>query len=232
MSATTRLSSTASIFSPPSTTRSTSISFTSRNWFQIPNSYDEPNQDQRQKVVSFNIAPGYQHTFGTSTLFTINPWVRRDFVNYYPSRDPFDDTPATLSQDRHLLNYGVRADISSVLGAHNLKVGTEIKQTRLFEDFFLGITDSTFNPDLRGRQWRFRRAAHGDQSGRLRGPGAHRQSESGARPGSVRPDARRQPFPFPRYRQSQRVRLLRPGFVHRGHDSPSTTACASTSTTA
>jgi hypothetical protein len=120
--------------------------FTSRNWFQIPNSYDEPNQDQRQRVVSFNIAPGYQHTFGTSTLFTLNPWVRRDFVNYYPSSDPFNDTPATLSQDRHLLNYGFRADISSVLGAHNLKFGTEIKQTRLFEDFFLGITDPTFNP--------------------------------------------------------------------------------------
>jgi hypothetical protein len=46
--------------------------FLARNWFQIPNSYDEPNQDQRQKVVSFNIAPGYQHTFGTTTLFTIN----------------------------------------------------------------------------------------------------------------------------------------------------------------
>src|SRR5208283_2385603 len=47
--------------------------FTSRNWFQIPNSYDEPNQDQRQRVVSFNIAPGYQHTFGSTTLLTINP---------------------------------------------------------------------------------------------------------------------------------------------------------------
>jgi len=78
--------------------------FTARNWFQIPNSYDEPNQDQRQKVVSFNVAPGYQHTFGTKTLLTVNPWVRRDFVNYYPSSNPFDDTPATLSQDRHLLN--------------------------------------------------------------------------------------------------------------------------------
>ncbi|HUB77632.1 MAG TPA: TonB-dependent receptor [Bryobacteraceae bacterium] len=120
--------------------------FGARNWFQIPDSYDEPDQDQRQRVVSFNIAPGYQHTFGTTTLLTINPWVRRDFVNYYPSRDPFDDTPATLSQDRHLLNYGVRADISTVIGTHSLKFGTEIKQTRLFEDFFLGITDPSFNP--------------------------------------------------------------------------------------
>jgi hypothetical protein len=120
--------------------------FASRNWFQIPNSYDQPGQDQRQQVTSFNIAPGYQHTFGSTTLLTVNPWVRRDFMNYYPSRNPFEDTPATLAQDRHLLNYGIRADISSVIGRHNFKIGTEIKQTRLFEDFSLGITDLTFNP--------------------------------------------------------------------------------------
>ncbi len=120
--------------------------FAARNWFQIPNTYDQPGQDQRQKVDSFNIAPGYQHTFGASTLLTVNPWVRRDFANYYPSRDPFQDLPATLSQDRHLLNYGVRADVSSVAGKHNIKIGTELKQTRLFEDFAMGITDFTFNP--------------------------------------------------------------------------------------
>ena len=120
--------------------------FAARNWFQIPNTYDQPNQDQRQKVYSFNIAPGYQHTFGASTLLTVNPWVRRDFVNYYPSRDAFADEPATMSQDRHLLNYGVRADLAIAKGKHNLKIGTELKQTRLFEDFGLGLTDFTFNP--------------------------------------------------------------------------------------
>jgi len=120
--------------------------FAARNWFQIPNTYSQAGQDQRQRVLSFNIAPGYQHSFGAKTLFTINPWVRRDFVNYYPSRDPFLDAPATLSQDRHLLNYGVRADVSAVLGGNTLKAGTEIKQTRLYEDFSLGITDFTFNP--------------------------------------------------------------------------------------
>jgi hypothetical protein len=40
----------------------------------------------------------------------------------------------------------VRADVSSVIGVHNFKIGTEIKQTRLFEDFSLGLTDPTFNP--------------------------------------------------------------------------------------
>jgi len=120
--------------------------FAARNWFQIPNTYDQPGQDQKQKVDSFNIAPGYQRTYGSRTLLTVNPWVRRDFVSYYPSRDLFEDLPATLAQNRHLLNYGVRADVSSLAGKHNIRVGTELKQTRLFEDFAMGITDFTFNP--------------------------------------------------------------------------------------
>jgi hypothetical protein len=120
--------------------------FAARNWFQVPNTYDQPNQDQRQKVESFNIAPGYQHTFGSSTLLTVNPWVRRDDVNYYPSGDLFNDTPATLSQHRTLTNWGLRGDLASVIGHHNIKVGTEFKQTRLDETFAMGITDFGFNP--------------------------------------------------------------------------------------
>ena len=116
------------------------------NWFQIPTTYDQPGQDQRQKVVTFNIAPGYQHTFGSNTLLTVNLWTRRDAVNYYPSSDLFLDSPATLSQYRTLLNYGARADVSTVHGRHNLKIGTELKQTRLAEQFSMGITDFTFNP--------------------------------------------------------------------------------------
>ena len=120
--------------------------FASRNWFQVPITYDQPGQDQKQRVMSFNIAPGYQHTFSASTLLTIDPWVRRDFVNYYPSSDFALDTPATLSQARHLLNYGIRLDLSYVHKNHNIKLGTELKQTRLFEEFGVGITDPTFNP--------------------------------------------------------------------------------------
>src|SRR5499425_231173 len=45
-----------------------------RNWFQTPNSLDQLAQDQRQKVVTFNFAPGYQHTFGSTMLLTINPF--------------------------------------------------------------------------------------------------------------------------------------------------------------
>ena len=67
-----------------------------RNWLQVPNTYDQPRQDQRQKVVSFNIAPSYQRTIDARTLAGVNAFYRRDRVNYYPSRDPFDDSPATL----------------------------------------------------------------------------------------------------------------------------------------
>jgi hypothetical protein len=119
--------------------------FAARNWFQTPNNYDQPNQDQRQKVDTFNVAPGYQHTFSAHTLLTVNPFVRRDHVNYYPSRDAFDDTPATLAQDRILTNYGVRADVSHIHGIHNFKFGVQLTQTRLNETFGLGITDPAFN---------------------------------------------------------------------------------------
>src|SRR6266567_4117382 len=76
--------------------------FTARNWFQVPNGYDQLGQDQKQRVLTWNIAPGYQHTFNSHTLLTVNPYVRRDQVNYYASRDPFSDTPVTASQDRFL----------------------------------------------------------------------------------------------------------------------------------
>jgi hypothetical protein len=120
--------------------------FVARNWFQIPNSYDQLSQDQKQRVLTWNVAPGYQHTFGAKTLLTVNPYVRRDQVNYYPSADPFDDTPITVSQLRFLTNYGVKADVSSIHGRHNLKFGTELQQTRLDETFSMAITDPDFNP--------------------------------------------------------------------------------------
>jgi hypothetical protein len=120
--------------------------FVARNWFQVPNSYDQLSQDQKQRVLTWNVAPGYQHTFGAKTLLTVNPFVRRDQVNYYGSRDPFDDTPITVSQLRFLTNYGVKADVSTIHGRHNLKFGTELQQTRLDETFSMAVTDPDFNP--------------------------------------------------------------------------------------
>lgn len=120
--------------------------FVARNWFQVPNTYDQPNQDQRQKVTSFNIAPGYQHIFGAAAVLTVNAFVRRDSVNYYPSRDLFSDTPLTFGQHRTLTNWGVKADWSYFRGGHNVKIGTQSMQTRLDEMFRFGITDPFYNP--------------------------------------------------------------------------------------
>ncbi len=128
--------------------------FAARNWFQIPDTYDQDlssqtmpgqtMQDQRQKVVTYNVAPGYQHTFNGSMVLTIDPFDRMDQVNYYPSANPFNDTPATLSQARTLTNWGVKSDLSYVHGRHNIKVGTQLMQTRLHEQFSLGITDPNY----------------------------------------------------------------------------------------
>jgi len=120
--------------------------YVARNWFQIPNTFDQPTQDQRQQVVTFNIAPGYQHTFSSHTLLTINPFFRRDNVHYYPSPDISDDTPLTISQTRHLTNFGFKADLAYAQGKHNLKFGTQIMGTRLSEEFTAGITAFDFNP--------------------------------------------------------------------------------------
>jgi hypothetical protein len=120
--------------------------YAARNWFQVPNTYDQPEQDQRQRVFTWNIAPGYQHTFNARTLLTLNPFIRQDQVNYYPSGDLFADAPATIGESRRLLNYGIKADVSYAAGGHNVKVGTQLMQTRLRETFHLGITDPLFNP--------------------------------------------------------------------------------------
>ncbi len=120
--------------------------FWARNWFQIPNTYDQPNQDQRQKISTFNLAPGYQRAFGAKAVLTVNPFYRADRVNYYPSRDAFSDTPATIGQRRDLTNWGVKADLSYASGRHNVKAGTQLMQTRLKERFTFGITDPFFNP--------------------------------------------------------------------------------------
>jgi len=119
---------------------------TARNWFQVPNSYDQLSQDQRQKALTYNFSPSYQHTFGATAVLSMNTFFRQDQVHYYPSGDPFNDSPATIAQARRLANYGIKADLSYVKGVHNLKVGTQIMQTRLGENFNLGITDPFFNP--------------------------------------------------------------------------------------
>jgi hypothetical protein len=119
--------------------------FAARNWIQIPNDYDQLTQDQRQRVLTWSVAPGYQHTFNANTLLTINPYVRKDEFSYYPSGNVFNDFPATQSQQRQLLNWGVKADVSATRGVQTIKYGVDLKQTRLLENFQFGVTDPGFN---------------------------------------------------------------------------------------
>ena len=120
--------------------------FGARNWFQIPVTYDQLGQDQRQQAITSSLSLGYQHTFTPQTVLAINPFWRQDHVSYYPSANVFNDTPATMNQNRHLTNWGTRADLSYANGTHNIKFGTQLMQTRLNENFGLGITDPAFNP--------------------------------------------------------------------------------------
>lgn len=119
-----------------------------RSWFQQPNQFDQAaaGQDQRALINTFNIAPGWTHIFSSSTVLTTNVFVRQDRYHYYPSADPFSDLPATLAQNRHLTNAGLRSDLSFVKRAHNVKVGAQYQHWLLSERFNLGVTDPGFNP--------------------------------------------------------------------------------------
>ena len=121
--------------------------FLARTWFQIPNTWDQQyaGQDQRQKLLSYNIAPGWVHSFSPSTVLTFNPYVRQDQVSYYASGNAFADLPATVSQRRRLMNLGTKTDVSWVKGHHNVKAGTTAQRYFLRESFSLGLTDPAFN---------------------------------------------------------------------------------------
>ncbi len=213
--------------------------FAARNWIQIPNDYDQLGQDQHQRVLTWSIAPGYQHTFSTHTLLTINPYIRKDQFNYYASRDPFADTPATQNQSRQLLNWGAKADIAMTTGHHNLKYGVDLKQTRLLENFGFGITDPGFNSpciDATGvsvpdtaltSPSQCAAAGYQPNTARIR----TRQSVP-ARPAALRSDARRHAVRFSRGGQHQPVRRVRAGYHHTGRISCLSPASGWTTTTA
>ncbi len=114
-----------------------------RSSFQVPNTYDTIDQDQHQAIDTFNLAPGYTRVIGSKTLLTANGYVRHDHLVYTPSANPLLDTPATVSQDRTLTNYGAKADVTYASSMHNIKIGGSVSATRLDENFSLGITDPT-----------------------------------------------------------------------------------------
>jgi hypothetical protein len=119
----------------------------SRSWFQNPNQYDQQaaGQDQRGEIFSYNIAPSWTHIINANSLIDINPYLRQDNFHYFPSKDPFSDTPATLAQSRRLQNAGLKVDYSYSRGINSFKVGAMFYHTFLNEGFSLGITDPAFN---------------------------------------------------------------------------------------
>jgi len=145
-----------------------------RSWFQTPNSFDAQNatawnglvvdngglgpnglpvgsQDQRSRIVTFNIAPTWTHLLSPTTVLTVGAFVRQDQYNYYPSRNLFADfTPdlqdETIGQTRRLTNVGGRASISYSKGIHNIKAGITYEDTILTERDNFGIVNPTFNP--------------------------------------------------------------------------------------
>lgn len=118
-----------------------------RSWFQTPNTYLQETdlQNQRQLMQNENVAAAYSHFFGPSRLLNANAWWRQDHVDYYPSRSVFSDQPATFSQDRSLVNFGARIDLSFTKKHHNVKTGFQAQWTPLNEFFTTGLTDPAFN---------------------------------------------------------------------------------------
>jgi hypothetical protein len=140
-----------------------------RSWFQTPNTYDNLNvmnivsggtgsnpvfgnvgdTDQRAKIETFDIAPLYTHLIGSNAIFNFGGFVRRDGFNYYPSHNPLADLGPiqnqTISQNRTLLNAGLRTDYSIQTGRHNIKVGALYQHTFLRERDPIALINSTSN---------------------------------------------------------------------------------------
>ncbi len=145
----------------------------SRSWFQTPNSWDAQNatawsglvidngglgpnglpvgsQDQRSKILTYNIAPVWTHLLSPTTLFTFGAFFRHDQYNYYGSDNPYADfTPDlqtnTVDQERTLTNVGARASLSYVKGINNIKGGVVFEDTILNENDRFGIVDPLEN---------------------------------------------------------------------------------------
>ena len=140
-----------------------------RSWFQTPNTFDNlnimnvvsggsgstpvfgnlGNTDQRAKIETFDIAPLYTHLIGSKAVFNFGGFVRRDAFNYYPSNNPLADfgpiQNQTISQNRTLLNAGIRSDYSIQTGRNTIKIGALYQHTFLRERDGIGLINSTSN---------------------------------------------------------------------------------------
>lgn len=129
----------------------------SRSWFQTPNTFDQLNtglldqgqplgpQDQRSLIGTINLSGSWTHLMGTSSLFSVNAFVRQDRYHYFPSENILADRPATAAQTRHLTSLGAHADYSYVKGAHNVKIGAQLEHWFLLEQDQFGVTSATYN---------------------------------------------------------------------------------------
>lgn len=118
-----------------------------RSWFQVPNTFDSLalGQNQREQLRSFNIAPGYTHTFAGDRVLSANAWVHQQQTQYYPSSNFLADQPATFSESNRLTDAGIRLDYSFIHGRHSAKMGAQFQHHFLSEKFALGLTDPLFN---------------------------------------------------------------------------------------
>jgi hypothetical protein len=123
-----------------------------RSSFDVPNTLDQAatHQAQHQSIESINVSPGWNHVFNPSTLLTTTAFVRHDHVLYDPSPDVFNDSPATLAQDRTLTNLGIQTALVYVKGVHTLKAGFQYAHWSLDEKFSIGITSPTYNAPCLG----------------------------------------------------------------------------------
>ena len=137
----------------------TNVQYT-RSWFQTPNSYDTQQgyvlngltsgkTDQRSQIKTIDIAPSYTRTIGTTMVFNVGPYIRRDSYTYYPSNNALNDfgpiQQESVAQQRSLTNVGVHSDISYSKGVNNVKIGGMYQQTFLRENFQIGIVDPNLN---------------------------------------------------------------------------------------
>jgi hypothetical protein len=111
--------------------------------FDVPNTYDQILQTQHQDINNYNIAPGLSQVLGQNALLTVNGYVRHDHLSFLPSGNRLFDTPATVSQDRTLTNFGGKADVTINAGPNSFKFGGTVQATKLHEQFTFGITDPT-----------------------------------------------------------------------------------------
>src|ERR1035437_9027460 len=65
--------------------------FLAHNWIQIPNTYDQLVQDQRQGVLPWTVAPASPPPSTAHPLLTLTPSTRTDNFTSWGSRDLFAD---------------------------------------------------------------------------------------------------------------------------------------------